>query len=274
MQFAYQFPERCERLVLGRQRRPRPRGQPAAARGDAARRGVRAAAARGDPPARRRPARRRRCSAASACARAPTSRRSRAGTRRWPTREARAAFVHTLRAVVDPGGQRVNATDRLYLAEHIPILIVWGERDSIIPVAHGRAAHELVPGSRLEVFAGAGHFPQLDEPAALRRGADRLHRVDRAGRRSTPSAGASCSTPTSRGRAPADGLARGRRSVRADVEHDLAGRARARRCSCSASAALLEREARADDRAHEARRRSARSIAAPISRLTSGLAIT
>ena len=51
--------------------------------------------------------------------------------------EARAAFVHTLRTIVDLGGQRVNATDRLYLAEAIPFLIVWGERDPIIPVEHG-----------------------------------------------------------------------------------------------------------------------------------------
>ncbi|MCW2951970.1 MAG: alpha/beta hydrolase fold protein [Conexibacter sp.] len=80
-------------------------------------------------------------------------------------RDARAAFVHTLRTIVDAGGQRVNASDRLYLAEQLPFLIVWGERDSVIPVAHGRAAHQLVPSSRLEIFERAGHFPQLDEPA-------------------------------------------------------------------------------------------------------------
>jgi pimeloyl-ACP methyl ester carboxylesterase len=58
----------------------------------------------------------------------------------------------------------VNATDRLYLAENIPFLIMWGDRDPIIPVEHGLAAHELVPSSRLELFEGAGHFPHLDEP--------------------------------------------------------------------------------------------------------------
>jgi pimeloyl-ACP methyl ester carboxylesterase len=79
-------------------------------------------------------------------------------------REARAAFVHTLRSVVEPGGQRVDASNRLYLAQHIPFLLIWGERDSIIPVSHGRAAHEQLPGSRLEVFEHSGHFPQLDEP--------------------------------------------------------------------------------------------------------------
>ena len=72
--------------------------------------------------------------------------------------------MHTLRTIVDPMGQRVNATDRLYLAENIPFLLVWGERDPIIPVEHGLAAHELVPSSRLEIFEEAGHFPHLDEP--------------------------------------------------------------------------------------------------------------
>jgi pimeloyl-ACP methyl ester carboxylesterase len=59
----------------------------------------------------------------------------------------------------------VNASDRLYLAENIPFLLVWGERDPIIPAAHGRAAHAAIPGSRLEVFPGAGHFPHREEPA-------------------------------------------------------------------------------------------------------------
>jgi pimeloyl-ACP methyl ester carboxylesterase len=75
---------------------------------------------------------------------------------------ARAAFLHTIRAVIDPGGQRVSGHDRLYLAASLPTLLVWGERDPIIPVAHGRAAHAAMPGSRLEVFEGSGHFPHMD----------------------------------------------------------------------------------------------------------------
>jgi pimeloyl-ACP methyl ester carboxylesterase len=78
--------------------------------------------------------------------------------------ESRAAFVHTLRASLDPTGQRVLATDRLYLAAELPLLIVWGKRDRIIPIGHGYRAHELVPNSRLEVFERAGHFPYLDDP--------------------------------------------------------------------------------------------------------------
>jgi pimeloyl-ACP methyl ester carboxylesterase len=78
--------------------------------------------------------------------------------------EARDAFRHTLRAVVDPGGQRVSALDRLYLAEDMPVLLVWGEDDPIIPAAHGRAAHGLIPHSRYVEFEGSGHWPQLDDP--------------------------------------------------------------------------------------------------------------
>jgi pimeloyl-ACP methyl ester carboxylesterase len=83
--------------------------------------------------------------------------------------EARAAFIATMRAVLDPGGQRVSALDRLYLAEVMPTLIVWGERDPIIPAAHGLAAHEAMPGSRFEVLDGVGHFPQLERPLEFSR---------------------------------------------------------------------------------------------------------
>jgi pimeloyl-ACP methyl ester carboxylesterase len=79
-------------------------------------------------------------------------------------REARAAFVQTLRSVVEPGGQRVNAANRLYLAEQLPLLLIWGQHDSLIPVAHAHETHQLLPASRLEVFADSGHFPQLDQP--------------------------------------------------------------------------------------------------------------
>ena len=78
--------------------------------------------------------------------------------------EARAAFIATMRAVLDPGGQRVSALDRLYLTEDLPSLLVWGSNDPIIPVEHGRAAHELMPGSRFELLDGVGHFPQLETP--------------------------------------------------------------------------------------------------------------
>lgn len=81
----------------------------------------------------------------------------------------RAAFVHTLRSVVEPGGQRVSAVDRLYLAEGRPTLIVWGARDTVIPVEHAARAHEVIQGSILEIFEQSEHFPHMDEPARFAR---------------------------------------------------------------------------------------------------------
>ena len=76
----------------------------------------------------------------------------------------RQAFLRTLRAVIDRGGQAVSAANRLHLAAEMPTLIVWGDADPIIPVEHARAAHEAIPGSRLEVFEGVGHYPHCEAP--------------------------------------------------------------------------------------------------------------
>ena len=80
-------------------------------------------------------------------------------------RDRRVAFLGTVRSVINSGGQLVDGRDRLYLAAGVPVLIVWGARDPIIPVRHGQRAHEAIPGSRLEIFEGVGHLPQLEAPA-------------------------------------------------------------------------------------------------------------
>ena len=75
----------------------------------------------------------------------------------------------------DPAGGRrhrrpaCRGRDRLYLAEGVPVLIVWGRRDRIIPVAHAEHAHAAIPDSRLEIFDAAGHMPQLEAPRASSR---------------------------------------------------------------------------------------------------------
>jgi pimeloyl-ACP methyl ester carboxylesterase len=78
--------------------------------------------------------------------------------------ETRAAFMHTLRSVVDPAGQRVSAMDRLYLAHDVPTLIVWGADDRILPAHQAHATHAAIPGSRLEIFEGVGHYPNCEDP--------------------------------------------------------------------------------------------------------------
>src|SRR5213078_3113808 len=127
LQFAYQYPERCERLVL----------VSSGGLGREVHAGLRAA---------------------------PDLEEIWRGYASLGDADCRQAFVHTLRTIIDPSGQRVNATDRLYLAAELPTMVVWGERDRVIPVTHARAAHAAIPGSRLELFPDAGHFPHRSDP--------------------------------------------------------------------------------------------------------------
>jgi pimeloyl-ACP methyl ester carboxylesterase len=163
MQFAYQFPERCDRLVL----------VSSGGLGNEVHLLLRAAALPGSELVLPLLASRRMRTAAAALAGVLDKLRLHpghdlaelaGGIGSLADSDARQAFLHTLRAVIDPTGQRVSATDRLHLAEVMPSLIVWGERDPIIPVAHAHSAHAAMPGSRLELLERAGHFPQLDDP--------------------------------------------------------------------------------------------------------------
>lgn len=75
------------------------------------------------------------------------------------TPEGRATFLAALRAVIAPSGQRGSFIEMRYLAAHVPTLLVWSERDAVIPLAHAQAAREHLPGSTLVVFPGGGHEP-------------------------------------------------------------------------------------------------------------------
>ncbi|OBH04547.1 MULTISPECIES: alpha/beta fold hydrolase [unclassified Mycobacterium] len=75
-----------------------------------------------------------------------------------------AAFARTLRSVVDARGQYVTMLDRSYLVKSVPVQIIWGEDDLIIPVDHAHTAHAAMPGSRMEIFTDSGHMPFHDHP--------------------------------------------------------------------------------------------------------------
>ena len=81
--------------------------------------------------------------------------------------ETRQAFLRTLRSVVDYRGQAVSALNRLNVRADMPIMAIWGEQDAIIPVQHAYAALEARPDARLEVMPGVGHFPQVERPTEV-----------------------------------------------------------------------------------------------------------
>ena len=78
--------------------------------------------------------------------------------------QTRHAFLRTLRSVVDYRGQAVSALNRLHLTSELPTMAIWGDKDQIIPLDHAYAAQAARPGSRLEVLAGVGHFPHVERP--------------------------------------------------------------------------------------------------------------
>ena len=166
MQFFYQFPQRVARLALissgglGHEVSPMLRGAalPGATAGIwlVANRRVRAALDRAGEGMRVRGSRKGVYLQAIARAMRPLQEAA-----------ARRAFVQTLRSVIDVRGQHVSAVDRLYLLGELPTLIVWGERDNTIPMAHGLAAHEQIPNSRFVSLPRAAHFPNLENPEGL-----------------------------------------------------------------------------------------------------------
>ncbi len=81
-----------------------------------------------------------------------------------PDATSRSAFIRTLRAVVDWRGQVGTLLDRCYLTQGMPTMLLWGERDQVVPAIHAGMAHVHMPGSRLELFENAGHFPFHTDP--------------------------------------------------------------------------------------------------------------
>ncbi len=82
-----------------------------------------------------------------------------------PEPKASSAFTRTLRSVVDWRGQMVTMLDRCYLTQSVPVQLIWGTQDVVVPVSHAWMAHAAMPGSRLEIFEKSGHFPFRDDPA-------------------------------------------------------------------------------------------------------------
>ncbi len=167
MQFAYQFPERCERVVLVATGGVCPDLHPL----------LRVAAAPGSG------------FVLPLLATAPMRQIGWAATRtlRWLHTDlgrdaddlmrtfdalhvdtARKAFLRTLRTSVDGHGQAITMLDRCYLAAGMPSMIIWGAHDAVIPLEHARIAHAAMPGSRLEIFEDAGHFPHRSDPERFR----------------------------------------------------------------------------------------------------------
>jgi pimeloyl-ACP methyl ester carboxylesterase len=79
------------------------------------------------------------------------------------------AYASTVRALADVRAHRpAELLDRL-AATRLPVLLIWGEEDRLLPVDRARGAVRRLPGARLEVIEGAGHTPQAERPERFNR---------------------------------------------------------------------------------------------------------
>jgi len=163
MQFAYQFPERTERLVLVAPGGLGPEVTPA----------IRAITLPGFnqamglvtlPGVRQLTKTTLRALAASGVSQARDLDEVAEIVDSFKDPRARAAIRHVVSAVVDWRGQVVTMADRAYLTQAMPMCVVWGTEDAVIPVSHAGIAAELAPSATVEVIANAGHFPHKDHP--------------------------------------------------------------------------------------------------------------
>jgi pimeloyl-ACP methyl ester carboxylesterase len=76
----------------------------------------------------------------------------------------RKAFLATVKSVVGPRGQTVSALEKMKSLDGRKVLIIWGDKDNMIPIAHGYQAHEILEGSTMVVLPNAGHQPHVNEP--------------------------------------------------------------------------------------------------------------
>ena len=163
MQFAYQFPERTERMILVAPGGLGPEVTPAIraitlpgfnqAMGLVTRPGVRQATKAGL-----------RALAGSGISAARDLDEVADIVESFKDKQARAAIRHVVSAVVDWRGQIVTMADRAYLTAAMPMCVVWGTEDQVIPVRHASVASELAPSATVEVIPNAGHFPHKDHP--------------------------------------------------------------------------------------------------------------
>lgn len=80
---------------------------------------------------------------------------------------AKESSLRIVRLGVDMTGQRDELVRDLHLQlAHVtvPTLVIWGSHDPVVPVSHAYAAEELIPNSKVRIMDRCGHTPQVERP--------------------------------------------------------------------------------------------------------------
>jgi pimeloyl-ACP methyl ester carboxylesterase len=76
-----------------------------------------------------------------------------------------AAIGQWLPALLAPAEAAPSEDPASYARLRMPVVLIWGGRDTITPLAQGQRLARLVKGARLVVMDAVGHIPQLEDPA-------------------------------------------------------------------------------------------------------------
>jgi pimeloyl-ACP methyl ester carboxylesterase len=82
----------------------------------------------------------------------------------WRDPKTRRALRHLVRNCIDMRGQVITMRDRAYLTAAMPMAIVWGADDQVLPVEHAEVVGARAPDAHVEIFEDSGHFPHKDDP--------------------------------------------------------------------------------------------------------------
>lgn len=82
----------------------------------------------------------------------------------WRGDEGQAAFY---RQIAQADQRYTDEVEPRYSEVDVPVMVVWGQQDTWIPVDRAHRLGALIPGARVHLVAGAGHLIQLDQPTAL-----------------------------------------------------------------------------------------------------------
>jgi pimeloyl-ACP methyl ester carboxylesterase len=79
------------------------------------------------------------------------------------------AYVSTVRSLARPESYQAMSLMARLAASGLPVLLIWGAHDKLLPLARARAAQEALPGAQLAVIEDAGHSPQVERPDEFNR---------------------------------------------------------------------------------------------------------
>lgn len=82
----------------------------------------------------------------------------------WRGAVGQAAFY---RQIAEADQRYTDEVEPRYSEIDVPVLVVWGQEDTWIPVDRAHRLGALIPGAQTQLVEGAGHLIQLDQPTAL-----------------------------------------------------------------------------------------------------------